>query len=175
MLDGKPRQQWQFSVVLRRILFPLLAYPFMKLGGFEPGGFVASVLIHLLALIALGLFLRRRYGDDSAAAGMMLLATYPGITYWAGLPYSYAAIVPASIGLFILLVRLEEQTTMTQVALIGLAMGIGFTAYDLAPFFAVAALGLLAVQRRSTPIPGILGGMTVAPRLSALLLPWRLY
>src|SRR5260370_33587705 len=43
MLDGQPRQQWQFSVVLRRILVPLLAYPFMKLGGFAPRGFVARV------------------------------------------------------------------------------------------------------------------------------------
>src|SRR4029077_9369055 len=44
MLDGQPPERWRGSLVLRRLLFPVVAYPFMKAAGFEVGGFIASVL-----------------------------------------------------------------------------------------------------------------------------------
>src|SRR5438105_4877949 len=53
MLDGAPRAQWEWSIVLRRILYPLVAFPFMKAAGFVVGGFIASALINVAALIAL--------------------------------------------------------------------------------------------------------------------------
>jgi hypothetical protein len=164
MLDGQPAERWQSSIVLRRILFPLLAYPFMKVGGYVAGGLVASALAQLAGLVALALHLRRRHGDDAAIAGAWLLATYPGITYWAGLPYAYVAIVPASIGLFILLERLDERPGWRDTARTCAAMGVLFTAYDLLPFFGVAALLLLARRRRLKELPVALPAL-VAPSL----------
>src|SRR5262245_11980102 len=51
MLDGAPRAQWEWSIVLRRVFYPLVAFPFMKALGFVVGGFVASALINLAALV----------------------------------------------------------------------------------------------------------------------------
>ncbi len=178
MLDGEPRERWESSIVLRRILFPLVAYPFMKAAGFEVGGFIASVLCHLAALAALALFLRRRHGDEVAVAGIWLLAVYPGITYWAALPYANAAIVPASIPLYILLTELEEEAGLRATALRSLGMGLLFTAYDLAPFFGLAALLVLLRRRRFAQLPVAALCMAAAPVATGLLLklvfhlPW---
>jgi hypothetical protein len=170
MLDGQPPERWRFSVVLRRLLFPLLAYPFMKVAGFEVGGFVASLLCQMAALVGLALFLRARYGEDAAITGAWLLATYPGITYWAALPYSYVAIVPASIGLFVLLSKLEQEPGVRRAAALCGAMGVLFTAYDLLPFFGVAAVLLLVLRRRLRELPGAVAGLLAAPLLSMLIL-----
>jgi hypothetical protein len=178
MLDGQPPERWQSSNVLRRILFPLVAYPFMKVGGFETGGFVASVLCHLAALATLALFLRRRHGDEAALVGLWLFAVYPGITYWAALPYANAAIVPASIALYVLLVDLENETRLGAIALRCTAMGVLFVAYDLTPFFGLAALLLLLRRRRFTALPVAAACMASGPLLAGLLLkllfhvPW---
>jgi hypothetical protein len=170
MLDGQPPERWQRSLVLRRLLFPLFAYPFMKAAGFEIGGFLASLLCQLAALWMLALHLRRRWGEPAALCGMWMLAVYPGITYWASLPYAYAAIVPASIGLFILLTRLEERRGFRAVAGLSMAMGLLFTAYDLAPYFGVAALLVLSKRRRFTDLAVATAGMALAPLCSLLLL-----
>jgi hypothetical protein len=178
MLDGQPAERWQSSIVLRRILFPLIAYPFMKVAGFEVGGFIASLLCHLAALTALSLFLRRRYGDGAAIAGVWLLAVYPGITYWAALPYANAAIVPASIALYILLVDLEDERGGRATALRCAGMGLLFTAYDLAPFFGLAALLVLFRRRRFAQLPLAAVCMAAGPLLAGLILkqafhvPW---
>lgn len=170
MLDGQPSERWQSSIVLRRILFPLIAFPFMKVAGFEVGGFIASLLCHLAALAVLALFLRRRHGEGVAVAAVWLLAVYPGVTYWAALPYANAAIVPASIALYILLSGLEEETGLGTTALLCAAMGLLFTAYDLAPFFGLAALLVLFFRRRFTQLPVAVGCMAAGPVLTGLLL-----
>jgi hypothetical protein len=170
MLDGQPRERWQRSLVLRRLLFPLVAYPFMKVGGFAVGGFVASLLCQLTSLWLLALHLRRRWGEPPALAGTWLLAVYPGITYWAALPYAYAAIVPASIGLFILLARIDERRGWRRIIGPAAAMGLLFTAYDLAPYFGVAALGVLLRRRRWAELPVAIVGMALAPVGSLVLL-----
>jgi hypothetical protein len=170
MLDGQPRERWERSVVLRRLLFPLVAYPLMKLGGYLAGGFVASLLWQLGGLVALALHLRRRHGEAAGIAGSWLYATYPGLTYWAGLPYAYVAIVPASVALFILLGRLDEQRRPVATAAIALAMGLLFTAYDLAPFFGLGAVFLLLARRRYLEVPLAVAAMAAAPLASLLLL-----
>jgi hypothetical protein len=170
MLDGQPRERWQFSIVLRRILFPLVAYPLMKLAGYEVGGFFASVLCQVAGLLALGLFLRRKHGEAAARVGVWLLATYPGITYWAALPYAYVAIVPASIALFVLLTRLDEREDLRATFLTSAAMGVLFTAYDLAPFFGVAALLVLLRRRRLRALPVAVAGLALAPVISLVVL-----
>jgi hypothetical protein len=170
MLDGQPPERWQSSIVLRRILFPLVAYPFMKVAGFEIGGFIASLLCHLAALAALAIDLRRRHGEDAAVAGVWLLAVYPGITYWAALPYANAAIVPASIALYVLLSGLEQEAGLRATALRCLGMGLLFTAYDLAPFFGLAALLLLLRRRRFAQLPLAAACMAAGPVVTGLLL-----
>lgn len=82
MLDGAPRDQWEYSVVLRRVLHPLLAYPFMKVLGFGAGGVVANVLLALASIAVFWRSLRKRYEEKVPLAFLGLLATYPGIFYW---------------------------------------------------------------------------------------------
>jgi hypothetical protein len=178
MLDGAPRERWQSSVVLRRVLYPLVAFPFMKIAGFVAGGFIASALINLAALIALALFLRRRWGERSAVVGAWLLALHPGVTYWGALPYANAAIVPASLGLFMLLARLDEQPDLASVARNCLGMTVLFTAYDLLPYFAVAGLILLMRRRRWSALPIAVACLVSGPLLVSIVLgkvahvPW---
>lgn len=171
LLSGAPREQWQDSVVLRRLLFPLFAYPWMKWLGFETGGFVASLLLHLLAFFAFIGFLRRDAGERGCIAGAWLLATYPGISYWAGLPYSYAAIVPCSLLIFLLLRKLEHASH-GRTALICASMGVLFTAYDFLPIFGVAALLLLAARRRWGQLAPALAALVAPTAACVLLLRW---
>lgn len=147
LLDGADRQDWAFSVVLRRILFPLLAYPAMKIWGFEIGGVVASLLLHLVAFIVFIRFLQRYIGEVAAIRAMWLLATYPGLTYWGGLPYSYSAIVPCSLFAIVLLWKLNSTRNGWSVTLLSLGLGILFVGYDLLPFFGLAA-GLIVLRNR---------------------------
>jgi hypothetical protein len=170
MLDGAPRARWDKSMVLRRILFPLVAYPFMKVGGFEAGGFVASVLVQLAGLFALALHLRRRHGDGAALAGAWLYALSPGITYWAALPYAYVTIIPGSIALFILLTRLDERAGIRPTAAVTAAMGLLFTAYDFLPFFGLAAVLVLVRRRRFLELPIALVAMAAPSLLVGALL-----
>jgi hypothetical protein len=153
MLDGAPRAAWEWSIVVRRILYPLVAFPFMKAAGFVVGGFIASALINLGALITLAVFVRRRWGERAALAAMWLLASYPGVTYWGALPYANATVVPVSLGLFMLLTRLDERDDLRWVVGNTLAMGLLVTAYDLLPYFGVAALIVLARRRRWRAMP----------------------
>jgi len=165
MLDGAPRNAWEWSITVRRILYPLVAFPFMKVAGFVVGGFIASALINVGALIAMALFLRRRWGDRAAIVGAWLLAVYPGVTYWGALPYANATIVPVSCGLFMLLTRLDERAELKSVLVTSLGMGVLVTAYDLLPYFGVAAMIVLFHRRRWSAMPIAVAGMVSGPLL----------
>lgn len=147
MLDGAPRDQWEWSVVLRRVLHPLLAYPFMKVLGFGGGGIVANVLLALGSVVLFWRALKNRYGGKVPVAILWLLATSPGIFYWAGLPYSYAIIAPASLLALVILWKLETATGWRPALLYGLGLGVLSTGYDLLPFFGAAGLLLLLSRR----------------------------
>jgi hypothetical protein len=166
MLDGKPRELWNGSVVLRRTLYPLLAYPWMKVFGFFAGGLLTNALVHLAVLLVLAVFVRRRLGTAPALALAGLFATYPGIHYWIGLPYSYAAIVPASVAATLALWKMEETTAAAPLVALALLVGVLFLAYDLMPFFAPAAL---AVAWRSTRRAPVVVGVAAALALPSLL------
>jgi hypothetical protein len=77
MLDGQPRERWDFSIYLRRILFPLLAYPLMKAFGFLAGGVVTSAIIQLAAYATFVIYVRKKLGDPAAYAAIVLVAFYP--------------------------------------------------------------------------------------------------
>jgi hypothetical protein len=162
MLAGMDRSTWEQSVVLRRVLYPIVAYPFVKTLGFLEGGLVASVVVHIASILAFVVFVSRKAGEKPAIAIGWLLATYPGMTYWAGLPYSYAAIVPSCLIAMILLWRLWEAESLEAHVSPALFLGIIFLAYDLLPFYAPAAMLLLIARKRS------LGRLVVSATLLVL-------
>jgi hypothetical protein len=147
-LAGTGRELWEWSVVLRRILYPILAYPFMAIGGYELGGFIFNLILYGATLLLYVRFSERTIGRHGAHATAWLLATYPGIAYWAGLPYSYAIIPAASLLAFTCLYGIDRATHWHQTLLPALGIGIASTGYDLLPFFAPASLIVLAAQRR---------------------------
>ena len=148
MLDGHPSVEWDYSVVLRRVLHPLLAYPLMKAFGFEAGGVMFNMLLHGGAMVALGLAFRRFYDARAAVLACWLFATYPGYAYWAGLPYSYALIVPGSIACTIGLLWWHERPSLARAAIAATIVGIVGCGYDIMPFFGCALLLLTAHRRR---------------------------
>ena len=170
MLEGKDKSEWGFSVVLRRWLFTVLAFPFMRLWGFETGGFMASVVFHLISFHLFVAFLKNEIGTTAAVAGMWLLATYPGISYWAALPYAYAAIVPCSLCAIMLLWKLERATLLTTGIGLSLLLGVLFIAYDLLPFFGLAAIIIVVVKRRYRHLPWVLLALIIPSVASNLLL-----
>ena len=148
MLDGQPAVEWDFSVVLRRVLHPLLAYPLMKAFGFEAGGLIFNILLHGGAMIALALAIRRFFDARAAVLVCWLFATYPGYAYWAGLPYSYALIVPGSIACTIGLLWWHERPSVARAGIAATIIGVVGCGYDITPFFGVALLMLTAYRRR---------------------------
>ena len=173
MLDGAPRESWDFSVVLRRILYPLVAYPFMKALGFEYGGILVNALLAVGALLAFWHVARRRFPGFSRAA-LWLVATWPGIFYWAGSPYGYAAIVPLSLLSLAVLWRLQTVAGWRGALLCGLVLGVLFTAYDLMPFFGAAGV-LLLLHRRLWRASAVFAVAQLAPQVVALTLLYKIF
>src|SRR5438105_9639831 len=101
MLANAPRAEWAVGSMLRRVLYPVLAYPLVQVLGYDLGGVVANLALTLVAVVGFFAYARRNHGRRPALAATWLLATYPGIAYWAGSPYSYAIIVPACLGLLL--------------------------------------------------------------------------
>ncbi|HEX9129667.1 MAG TPA: hypothetical protein VF850_10935 [Gemmatimonadaceae bacterium] len=148
MLQHADRSSWEPSVMLRRILFPVLSLPFVRAFGFLAGGVIASILLHVVALIAFSVFVRRTVGEAGAITVMWLLATYPGITYWAGLPYSYVVIVPGALACTMLLYASERSDRVRDIARWCLWLGMINLGYDLVPVFGPAVLLRLVIRRR---------------------------
>lgn len=176
MIRGEEPSRWAGSVVLRRLLFPVVSYPFVKAAGFLAGGLIASILLNVLALLVFASFVRRRVGDRGARAALWLVATYPGITYWAGLPYSYVAIVPGSMFGLILLYRMQDRSALEDVVRAAFLLGLIFTAYDLFPFFGPATVIILSAARRwmaafAAMIAMVLPGILIALMFMAMGVP----
>lgn len=172
MLRGKNRSQWESSVVLRRTLYPLIAYPFMRAAGFAWGGFVASLLLQLGSVLAFAEFAARRFGRHAAITAAWLLATYPGIMYWAGLPYSYAIIVPACLVGGIILWELQEAAGVRRISMLSLGLGVLFLGYDLLPLLAPAAVAVLLWRRHWTGALVSIPAMLLPTVLNSALLWW---
>lgn len=153
MLDGAPRAQWDYSFVLRRILFPLIAYPFMKLFSYEIGGVIAGALLNILAFFIFINFVKKKYSIVAANISMWLLALYPGIMYWAGLPYMYTCIVPFTLLATILLFKINESDDLKKNLLYFLLLGVLFTGYDLIVFFLPATIFILFKRRKFKEVP----------------------
>lgn len=154
MIDRQPYENYFHSDVLRSTLLPLLAYLPMKMLGFLVGGVLTVAALHVAAFVVFLRAARTRLGDTAAYAGAWLLATYPGIYFWAGLPYRNAAIVPCCLLLTVLLWRLESTARLRTALLAALGMGVLFLGYDLIVLFAPAAMIVLAVRRKWLWLPG---------------------
>ena len=148
MLDGRPESEWMYSVVLRRVLHPLLAFPLMKAFGFELGGLLFNIVLHVLALVALALAIRRFFDARAAMLVSWLFATYPGYAYWVGLPYSYAMIVPGSVACLIALLWLHDRPSLRRSLVAASVIGFVGLGYDLIPFFGGALFFMLITYRR---------------------------
>ncbi len=148
LLDGDGSWKWSFSLVLRRILQPLIAYPFIKVWGFMEGGFLANVLIHLAMIVSWAAWLRRRAGERGALWALYGLALYPGVYYWSSLPYSYAFLVPGSIWAFMALWELGLAESPRRMLLMCAVLGGLFLGYDLWPFYLPAAPLLILWRTR---------------------------
>src|SRR6185312_12874402 len=156
-VDGRDRRLWQGTFFLRRILFPVLAWPFMKVAGFESGGILAGISFNLAGFLVVLALLRRRIGDRGAAFAAWILALYPGAAYWVGQPYVYSLIFPLSL---LLLLGLRELTEARggRLVVLSLAMGVAYLGYDLAAFFLPATVLLLGARRRWAAAAAAAGG-----------------
>lgn len=168
MLKGYPVSEWGDSIYLRRLLYPLLAFPFFSLFGFVIGGFVANCLIHAVTLIGLGWFLFVTLGRRGAVAGVWLFATWPGVFYWAALPYAHATIVPITVWGFMLLHVLSQRRGALMVGAACFGLGVLCQAYDLLVYFGPAALGLMAwCNRRPGALVLGLAGLVLPSLITA--------
>ena len=147
-VDGQDRSTWDNGLLLRRILYNVMAYPFMKAAGWEVGGTLASLVFNVAAFILFVRSLRRRVGERGAVFGAWLLALYPGAGYWAGLPYFYALIVPGSLLLMLALVAIAEDPGWRPVIAGSLLMGIANLGYEFFVFFMPATVLLLLWRKR---------------------------
>jgi hypothetical protein len=159
LLDGKPKHTWESSIVLRRILYNIIAYPVMKLFEHDLGGIIANLLLTVLAFFSFALFSLRTSGEAGTIAGLWLLAVFPGITYYSGQPFLYALIVPGCLWLYMLLWKLDKDMSTRCVWIVSMGMGLLFTGYDFMAFFGFAALMMLVVRKKYHQIPAALFGM----------------
>ncbi len=146
-LNLSPRHTWQNSIYLKRILLPIISFPFMKVFGHLKGGLITNILLYIFLLITFFKFTRKRFGLLAAEYGTILLATYPGITYWAGLPYNQAIIVPCSVWSMMALYRIEDAKDIKAILKNSLLIGLLTLGYDLLPFFGAAAIFMLLWKR----------------------------
>lgn len=169
-LQGADRAEWEWSVVLRRILYPILAFPFMTLWGFEVGGFITNVLLHVLAVLYFASYLGRAIGDQARTAALVLLSTYPGIAYWVGMPYSYAAIVPAMLVATVVLCKIDRAVAPATILGCSAVLGFISLAYDLLAYLAPATALLLVLRRKWLLVAAVLAIMALPVVVCTLVL-----
>jgi hypothetical protein len=172
MLDGADKGLWGGSVVLRRILYPVIAYPFMKLMGFETGGIVANFFIYLIAFLLFVSFIRREIGREAAVFAAWAVATFPGVAYFGGLPYSYAFIIPGCLIITILLWNLEKATQIKSIFLLSLGLGIVFLGYDFMPIFGFAAVFILFRRKLFSGIAVSIVAMMIPTMIFSMILKY---
>jgi hypothetical protein len=182
LVKGKPKQSWEFTMHLRRILYNLLAYPFMKLFQFDIGGLITNALLTILAFLSFALFTLKTTGETGAIAGLWLLALFPGIPYFVGQPFLYAMIVPSCLWMYMLLWKLDKYASaeplgngrrsffkgnafLRPVLFISIAIGIFFLAYDFIVFFGTAVVLVLVWRKKWRAIPFAFVGMLLATGL----------
>ncbi|HVS52486.1 MAG TPA: hypothetical protein VHD62_09035 [Opitutaceae bacterium] len=146
-VEREPRAAWENSLLLRRVLYAVLARPWMEAWGYEAGGVWFNLAANLLGFVAGVALVRRHLGARGAIFAAWLLALYPGAAYWVGQPFSYAIIFPLSLAGFWALLELPAARR-SRVVVLSLALGLIYLAYDFHAFFVPASLLVLLWQRR---------------------------
>lgn len=177
MLDGQPKENWDFSVVLRRMLYPVISYPAMKiidtsdaiqipfqfkgwnqnpriveiatqLQGWYYGGLLTNFIIHLGSFLFFTKYIKKRFGINAGITSGWLLAVYPGISYWVGQPFLYAAIVPASLLVCVFLWRISDNISTFDTISSFFFIGILLLSHDSLAILGVSCVVLLLIQKR---------------------------
>jgi len=148
MLDGQPREHWIFNVIQRRILYFIIAFPFMKWLGFLSGGFLCTLLITLLSIGYTYRHVQNSYGRNVALFFLILMCSYPGIAYWCGTSFAQVTVVPLSLVFYVGMLVYENDPSNRNAFILSIILGIGFLAYDLAVYFIPASILLFCCKRR---------------------------
>jgi hypothetical protein len=143
LVRGMDVSFWQHSIVLKRALYAVCAYPFMAFWGFDYGGFIFNVCAYCIALVALSFFTQKRYGPYAGCAVLAVAATYPGAAYWVGMPFPYAIIIPACILIGIALHGYSAATTTLHAVMYGAIFGLAILFYD--PLFPLCAVCIVLI------------------------------
>ncbi len=146
-VDGAPRAAWENSLLLRRVLYSVLAWPWQKNLGYEVGGAVFNLGLNLLGFFAGVAMVRRHVGRRGAIFAAWLLALYPGAAYWVGQPFSYALIFPLGLAGFWLLLELPAAGPR-RTAVLSFALGLIYLGYDFPAYFLPASVLILLWGRR---------------------------
>jgi hypothetical protein len=160
-LDGRAPA---IKMLLRRVLFPLICFPLMKCYGFAMGGLLGSFILNISASLLFSFYCLKRYGNTAAFIALWLIAFYPGMAYWGGLPYVYSFIVPGSLAMIVLLTEIELSPSQAKVAVLALLLGVLNLGYDFFVFIVPALAGVLFWQKRYKLLPLALLA-TIAPTL----------
>ena len=143
LLQGAPRAEWEFSVVLRRNSVSDTGLPVDEGCRVRIGRIPVQYLDAHRSTACLHVRVCTALGGRAAAACGVLVATYPGVAYWAGSPYSYAAIVPSCLLAYVCLIRVDESESGYQLLSMSGLIGCLFLAYDIFAFFVPALVLLL--------------------------------
>lgn len=165
-ISGAPQSEWQSTIYLRRVAYPLFVFPFVTFFGTLRGGLIFNFLFTASAIAFFIEVMRARMGGQAAKRALWMLCTYPGITYWGGLPYCQASIVPVSLLSFCVVAQAARLDQKLVSALLGGALiGLLSSFYDVAVFFGPAYLFALALYRRWRALPlamfGVAAGLFV--------------
>ncbi|MBF0422343.1 MAG: hypothetical protein HQL73_05060 [Magnetococcales bacterium] len=152
LFQDVPSHYWQQAIKLRRILHPMLSWPLVASFGFLLGGFIANVLMTGIASAVFLRFIHLRHGPRATIVTAWLLATYPGIAYWVGLPYSYASAVPSMLLAAVLMhPMIEQQGRPISFFLRASGIGILFLAYDGLLLILFPAVAWMTVRNKTWP------------------------
>ena len=146
-VQGQPRETWENSLLLRRILHAAMARPWMNVLGYEVGGVVFNTVLNLLGFVLGVAMVLRHVGGRGAVLAIWLLALYPGAAYWVGQPYAYAVIFPLGLAAFWILLELPSARPVRLVTL-SLALGVIYLSYDFHAYFLPASVFVLLWKRR---------------------------
>lgn len=153
LIDGRPKEEWNWAYLLRRPFMYVVSYPLMVRYGFLDGGFIVALLINIAVLLWFCRWVRQKWGHTAALAAAMVLCAYPATMYWSGQPYPHILITACTLALTMFLYKVYESNSLKTIALYSLWAGISFLAYDTYIFFVPAFGLLLLLQRKWEAIP----------------------
>jgi hypothetical protein len=143
MLDGQPSFFWDFSIYTRRILYNVIAFPFMKKWGHDSGGIICNFLLMIVSGIFLFKYSWKRYNQRTAEIVLWLYMGFTGIFYFIGQPFLHNIIVPSCLLIYVLLEKITGEKDFVRFTFYSLCLGLIHLGYDLFVFSIPAGFFLL--------------------------------